>query len=965
MRRIRVDRKGVSHLIGFVLIFSLCVMLLVATLSILDSLVETKKNEVAREVALEVANRVCDAIVEAVTSARVLEDSNYTKIVELPSMEGMDYYIELSNGKVYVNTTDGRISVDKNVYGIEELGFLLKGKVYGSAGRVRISINATQPFLSVDFGTPSSFERGDSPVPTNDYSPVEPGWFRVSNLTKIFHGCGGYWPKYKLGGKEILFLYRVPIGIDNRNYTYGSGSVTSTIPSQDLSDYSALVCLPPSFPYHLVDKTGEGEPRIIFWEVNVTGTVDEVMDNNEIRPYYIETWKDDPPGVSMIWVKLKNVKKYTGEIIYLCFGPVWNSTKEPIDDENFSKILPSTGPDAVFSYFEDFDIEKYTGTSCGLAFYPPNPHLPRSSYNYSFYKIYSGTRTPLTFIRLPYPSFLIGGKAGGAAVGFQEIMEEPSDPEDPEKGKYTENSTVYVLEARIRFHGEDVAKGEFVTNVDPGYGLEHKPAWFGGLAGNTKIYLGGGNTKQISLFSGGEAVKVVRMEDNLMESEIVDCTVSLKTHSGTVSGYKISAGGEQIMCCINQSLCRLNQTTSSWEWVPARKIKVGDKVCMINPSTDRLEWKTVTAIIPCSLFGCYHLTSSYGNFFANRFLVHSYFALGKIDYYQQSGTLRFGYDVAGQAETEDLPKLGIYKNLYYGYGVELMGEDYSYQATHHISKDTWYVVCLSVLNSKVKDWRNTSWSNYYQWNYTALKAWLYRDKLGGTLTTYTPTGVDTSIQNETDPDGEPYLGGSAIGIGCGFIDVLNNEELSSSLPYFDVDWVRLRKSAKVPPRITVGAPEFYMMGWDDTTDIEAYDRGAPNALYQDFNNATHKKTFCFYVKGGNYTITVYMGDREPKFVLPGGANYNHTIYIYQQRNNKFIKVAGPIKILPDHKMDQIVFMASLPNDGAFHFLNITFSAVELNENGAEVGSPDPNARTWVVNGIEIERGSRCIRMGYV
>ncbi|HEC86734.1 MAG TPA: DUF2341 domain-containing protein, partial [Thermoplasmatales archaeon] len=590
MRRIRVDRKGVSHLIGFVLIFSLSVVLLAAALFTFNSLVDTKKNDTAREFALEVVNRVSDAIVEAVTSARVLEDSNYTKIVELPSIEGIDYYVELSNGKVYVNTTDGRISVNKNVYGTEELGFLLKGKVYGSAGRVKISINATQPFLSVDFGTPSSFEKGNSPIPTNDYSPVEPGWFRASNLTRIFYGYGGYWPKYKLGGKEILFLYRVPIGIDNRNYTYSSGSVTSTIPSQDLSDYSALICLPPSFPYHLVDKTAEGEPRIIFWEVNVTDTVDEVMDSNEILPYYIETWRDDPPGVSMIWVKLKNVKKYTGETIYLCFGPVWNSTKEPIGDENFSNILPQTGPDIIFSYFEDFDIEKYTGTSLGLAFYPPHPSLPQLSYNYSFYKIYSGTKTPLTFIRLPYPSFLMGGKASGAGVGLQEIMEEPSDPEDPEKGEYTENSTVYVLEARIRFHGEDVTKGEFVTNVDPGFGLEHKPAWFGGLAGNTKIYIGGGSTKQISSFSGGETVKAVRMEDNLMESEIGDCTVSLKSHSGIVPGCAISAGGEQIMCCVNQSLCRLNQTTNSWEWVPAKKIKVGDEVCMINPSTDRLEW---------------------------------------------------------------------------------------------------------------------------------------------------------------------------------------------------------------------------------------------------------------------------------------------------------------------------------------------------------------------------------------
>ena len=199
------------------------------------------------------------------------------------------------------------------------------------------------------------------------------------------------------------------------------------------------------------------------------------------------------------------------------------------------------------------------------------------------------------------------------------------------------------------------------------------------------------------------------------------------------------------------------------------------------------------------------------------------------------------------------------------------------------------------------------------------------------------------------------------------MDILNSNPAPGS-PSFDIDWIRVRKSSKVPPRVSVGAVEAYMVGWADTKGIEAYDRGSKsNALYRDFNNATDKKTFCLHLKGGNYTITVHLGDVVGfTTMMPGSTAFNHTIYIYHNNSGNFEKIAGPIKILQsDHTMDRVTFVISIPDDGNYHYFNLTFSAVELDGDGKEIGSRDLNAPSWVVNGIDIEIGDRTVRMGYV
>ena len=552
-------------------------------------------------------------------------------------------------------------------------------------------------------------------------------------------------------------------------------------------------------------------------------------------------------------------------------------------------------------------------------------------------------------------------------------MKAPGDPGDPTQGNYTQNSTHYILEARVRFHGTNAIRGEIVTNINIS-GLRVNGSdvtWFGGIAQGVSVNLYDGSVKAIEKITGNEGISAAKIGEDPTKSEIVNVTSVDLISMGKVliCSFSTERNGYSIGCVKSQLFCRLNTTTGSWEWVPAGKLKKGDMVCVLNKTTGELEWDALADdprdMIP---YNVHSITSPYGNFFANNFLVHSCFGLARTDYSPSPPfSTDLGYDIAGRENPlESVPKLALYKNNQSG-NAELFGGDYSFQADHSIEKDTWYVMYTSIINSKVNDWRNNSWKKSIKWNYTLLESWLFEQRLGGTLSTYTPIGTDTSLDGENDPTGEPYISARNIAIACGFVDTLNSNLVSDS-PSFDIDWIRVRKSSKVPPRVSVGAVEAYMVGWADTDGIEAHDRlSESNVLYRDFNNATDKKTFCLYLKGGNYTITIHLGDVVGSTIpLPGSTAFNHTIYIYHNNSGSFEKIAGPIKILQsDHTMDRITFVVSIPDDGKYHFFNLTFSAVELDGKGKEIGPRDPNAPSWVVNGIDIEVGDRTVRMGYV
>ncbi|RLG44012.1 MAG: hypothetical protein DRN81_05415, partial [Thermoproteota archaeon] len=879
--------------------------------------------------------------------------------------------------KIYVNSTDGRISVNTTTFNAEKLGIFMDGKVYGSVGKAYICSNKTSSVFKIDFGTPSDYELGKSSVPDDNHSPVEPGYIRVSNLTQVktWQG-GGSWPGWnETGGNtvDVYFVYHVPIVI---RYQPSPAGISAGESYPTLRNYPIRVVIPSWFPYDLVNKTSDGEPKIVFWEPDILSYTG-VMESNEIRPFYIEEWNDYPGGYSsVVWVNVSRIPDTTNnpKVIYLAFCGVENETGERISDARYNEIVPLNKrlSTSVFEVFEDFDMpSNREGGSRGLSWVASSP-------NCSFYRINSSGGVE-TFIRLYNPSMLIGGRISGGGTSpvtlLSPVMDEPSPPDDPEPKEFTQNNSVYVLEARVRYHNLTDSRGgdgDIFVNVNLTSEVVDE-LHVGGFIISTIVNISGNEGKAINSITDSNSVKTVDMEEVLSSSLLTDGSVSSTTGAYISSErycgsslWEIKVGSSSVTCSKYQCFCRYNDSTGGWEWVPAFQVNVGDELYMLDRvgDNDELMLGVVTSSSQ-SLIGnvaLYHLSTREGNFFANGFLVHGHYTLygNTLD-----GT---NYFLAGIPEYDVAPETGnsptefcLYR---YNSSYDRIGTNYTNQTLTqpNIDVDQWYVAYLDIVNSRIKDYRDGI--KVYLWNYSSFYAFLFRGYSGGILTTLTPMGIDTSddIEGVSDPSGGPLFGGN-IGIGYGFLSDLLGGSGGSSLDvssYMDVDWIRVHKSAHPSPSAVVMGMESYYIGWWDTTNIDAvYNSSTRSFLRCDFNNCTLKKDFVLYLYGGgNYTVTVTMGD--PNVSIDHGSMY---VY-YQVDDGDYVYALGPVDLNPGGFVVRS-FMVYSPEDNSWHVLNISFSGTLLDSDGNPVnpgGYPSAPSESWVVNALTVEKGFKGVRL---
>lgn len=956
--------SGVSNIVGFVIIFGITTIIFTATILSFSIFIDNKKTEVGRDVALDVANRIADSLVDAVTTIRSLSDTNYTKCVDIPDkIMGKDYYIELTTDRIYVNSTDGRISVNTTTFNAEDLGIFMDGKVYGSSGKAYIQSNKTSSVFKIDFGTPSRYELGNA---DDDHSPVEPGYLRVSNLTQIKTWSGtGSWPGWnETGGDsvDVYFVYHVPIVITHQP---PPSFISQGETYETLSNYPVQVVIPGWFPYDLVNKTSSGEPKIVFWEPDMfsyTGTIND----SEIRPFYIEEWNDYPGGgyTSTVWVNVSLIPDTTNnpKVIYLLFCGIENKTGERINDSRYNQIVSPYKRVAtnVFEAFEEFDIASFgrgNKEGGGLSWAVSQP-------NCSFYKIYSSGGVE-TFIRLYSPSMLIAGNVEGVTSPvFSPVMDEPSsDFPDPESGNYTQNSSVYVLEARVRYHNGSDSKNNVDGDVLVNVNLTSESVselYVGGFKDTTRVYVEN-NEKPIIMEIN--TVNAVMMNESLSDPFLVNSKVSSNEDfsSAGIPLWSITAdNGRSVICSSYQCFCRYNVSTGGWEWVPASQIDVDDQLYTVDITTGELQLSSVTdssSYLAGGVSTLYHLRTSEGNFFAEGFLVQSYYMV-----YSNSldGT---HYFLAGIPEYDTTPEtvnspteFCLYRH---NQSDERIGTNYTNQllSQPNIDNDQWYVAYLNIGNSRVKDYRDGV--VMYLWNYSTFYAFLFKSYSGGILTTATPMGIDTSedAENLSDPRGGPFFGGN-IGLGCGLLSsFLGGGSSLDVSSYMDVDWIRVRKSAAHPPSASVMCMESYYIGWWNTTGIDAvYDNSTHSFLLCDFNNCTEKRDFGMYLfGGGNYTVTVSMGD--PNASVDHGSMY---VY-YQVDDGEYVYGLGPVDLSSGGFVTR-GFKVSIPEDDSWHILNITFSRTQLDSNGNPVGTVPPSGGSWVVNALTVEKGFKGVRL---
>jgi len=230
-RQFRKNNFAVSNLMGYMLSFTIAFILMTSSMLVTNTILNEKTMSVAELQAQSIANQVADAIVDAIAVSQAIGDANYSKTLDVPKglagyLGRRNYYVEITESTVFVNTTSGDISKTATNFNTEELDVGISGKAFGSSETLTISYNRPDYVYKIDFGTGS----------TSDHSPVKSGYYFVSENTTY----NGYnrdipwvYPNYK---------YRVPIFIKNSVPSNGNRNYQT----ENLTDYPLQVVLNPS-----------------------------------------------------------------------------------------------------------------------------------------------------------------------------------------------------------------------------------------------------------------------------------------------------------------------------------------------------------------------------------------------------------------------------------------------------------------------------------------------------------------------------------------------------------------------------------------------------------------------------------------------------------------------------------------------------------------------------------------------
>ncbi|MFH1101095.1 MAG: hypothetical protein V1726_03560 [Methanobacteriota archaeon] len=284
MCRVRYGNHfAVSNILGYVLAFSIASMIMMSTMLVTTSLISDKTNDAAGLEAQNLANAVADAVVDVITVVQSMPDANYSRSVELPlDLVGLNYYVEVTNTTVFVNSTDGVVSKSCSNYDGTDLDITIAGRVSGDEGGLTLSYDWQPTALySLDFGG------GNILV----HSPVESGYYLVTNGSSLDGSLRNppWW--------NASYKYRVPIKVNNtvppeeRDKYYSSDLINTTVKiiltSKDI-DYSRcyiaagrpgsyyitdLVFYDPYEPKKLpycIDSHIEGEKTTFFVRMNIS-----------------------------------------------------------------------------------------------------------------------------------------------------------------------------------------------------------------------------------------------------------------------------------------------------------------------------------------------------------------------------------------------------------------------------------------------------------------------------------------------------------------------------------------------------------------------------------------------------------------------------------------------------------------------------------------------------------------------
>jgi parallel beta-helix repeat protein len=225
MKCILKNKKGISNVIGYLFSFAIASMVMFTSVLITRNIMDETVSRVGDLQAQSIANRVADAVLEAAAVGLSVSPEEYRKTLDLPIyIANRDYYVEITEKFVYVNTSDGVITKSSSTYGADKFGIGIDNTRIYAGNKIDITVKRSDYVYKLDFGTGTS----------TSHSPVEAGYYRVTNKSLP----DPPWVDTGLG-----YQARVPILIDNDS-------------PEDLLDVPVQIVLNPlNFDYSMANVT--------------------------------------------------------------------------------------------------------------------------------------------------------------------------------------------------------------------------------------------------------------------------------------------------------------------------------------------------------------------------------------------------------------------------------------------------------------------------------------------------------------------------------------------------------------------------------------------------------------------------------------------------------------------------------------------------------------------------------------
>jgi len=263
MRHLYNNKKGISNVLGYLLSFAIASVVMVSAVIITSGIINNRTAAVAELQAQSIANKVADAIVEAVAVDQSTPEGDYTKTMDIPlEIAGRQYYIDITDAAVYVNTTDGLVSKSAPTYGAgsSKTG-VSSDTIYSGGGEIEISLERSDVIYKFDFGTGNNTE----------HSPVESGHYMVSNTSSAMpEELNPPWWNQS-------YPCRIPIKVENNAMC-------------DVDEATVKIVLNPSnFDYSLANVTVVS-PSIVSSNLVFVDTHFSVVANIEVNHDIWYTW---------------------------------------------------------------------------------------------------------------------------------------------------------------------------------------------------------------------------------------------------------------------------------------------------------------------------------------------------------------------------------------------------------------------------------------------------------------------------------------------------------------------------------------------------------------------------------------------------------------------------------------------------------------------------------------------------